>query len=150
MLGIDMGDQTDPCQIPYFTVPVPQLDPVGRPQWQALDGNSDQDLVMWATQGGIMDRAQEHLGLGDEHIIEMRRLLDEQIGIVEEGGDPINTIRDPAENECLVPAYSVTMPPKITPDGRPDRTNAARKYSPVYSEATLKALGEAAFAEPVH
>jgi 5,5'-dehydrodivanillate O-demethylase oxygenase subunit len=150
MLGIELADQTDPAKIPYFSVPMPQLDSVGRPQWHSLDGNSDQDLVMWATQGGIMDRTKEHLGLGDENILHMRRLLDQQIGIVEEGGDPINVFRDPTANESLVPAISVTMPPKITPDGRPDRTNAARKYSGVYTEATVRALGEAALAEPTH
>jgi 5,5'-dehydrodivanillate O-demethylase len=150
MLGIVLGDQSDPRHIPYFTVPMPEFDAMGRPQWSSLDGNSDQDLVMWATQGDVMDRTQEHLGVGDEHILQMRHLLDQQIGIVEEGGEPINIFRDPAANECLVPAVTVTMPPKITPDGRPDRTNAARKYSRVYTEATVKALGKAALHEPVH
>jgi hypothetical protein len=105
---------------------------------------------MWATQGDIMDRTLEHLGMGDEHLLAMRSLLDEQIGVVEEGGDPINVFRDPEANECIVPSVCAPMPPHITPDGRPDRTNAARKYSEVFTEAYRRALGEASLTEPVH
>lgn len=148
-LGVDLPEQ-DPLEIPTFHVPVPTLDANGIPQYAHMDGNSDQDLAMWYTQGPIMDRTAEHLSVGDEHIIHQRRLLDEQIRIVEDGGDPINTFRNPNENVCLVPEWSAPMPPRITPDGRPDRTNAARKYSVVYTKATVAALGESALAEPVH
>ena len=31
-----------------------------------------------------------------------RRLLEEQMQVVADGGDPLNTHRDPAANECIV------------------------------------------------
>ena len=52
-----------------------------------------QDSMAWVTQGAIADRAAEHLGAGDRGIAMWRQLLAEQIGIVEEGGDPMNVFR---------------------------------------------------------
>ena len=104
---------------------------------------------MWVTQGEMTDRSKEHLGVGDEQIIRMRQLLEEQISIVEEGGDPINVFRDPTQNQCLVPKFSSRIP-RITPDGRIDRTNDARKYSPIVTGAAARHDGEEALKEPVH
>lgn len=61
-----------------------------------------QDFVAWAEQGPIMDRSQEMLSVSDEGVILFRKQLLEQIEVVRDGGDPINTFRDPAENECIV------------------------------------------------
>jgi hypothetical protein len=105
---------------------------------------------MWYGQGAIADRTQEHLGLGDRHIIQYRRYLDEQIQRVERGEEPINVLRDPAQNDCLVPPAKAIMPPKATPDGRPDRVNAVRKYSPIFRAAYARKCGSASLAEPVH
>ena len=104
---------------------------------------------MWASQGEVFDRSREHLGHGDEQIIRARQLLEEQISIVEEGGDPLNVFRDPVQNQCLVPKFSSRIP-RITPDGRIDRTNDARKYSPIVTQAAAKNEGEEALKEPVH
>ena len=60
-----------------------------------------QDYVAWSEQGEIADRTQEMLGSSDEGVIMFRKLLAEQIDVVLEGGDPINTVRDPAKNECI-------------------------------------------------
>jgi len=79
----------------------------------------------------------------------MRQLLEEQIGIVEEGGDPLNTFRDPAENVCLSLPWAPFIP-YLTPDGRPDRTQNARKYSPIVTEAAIRSYGEGTLGEPVH
>jgi hypothetical protein len=114
-----------------------------------LDGNSGQDIVMWCSQGALSDRSREHLGYGDEQIIRSRQLLEEQISIVEEGGDPLNTFRDPDANQCLVPTFSSQIP-FLRADGRVDRTNDARKYSAVITWATVKRYGEDALKEPVH
>jgi len=149
-IGINMPPQKHDTDIPSFDVPVPKLLNGSEPDWALLDNNSGQDLVMWYTQGPIVDRTLEKLGAGDRHIVLYRRQLEEQIKIVEEGGDPINTFRDPSQNVCIVPTHTAKMPPRKTPDGRPDRTNAARKYSPLYTEATKQQLGAKALKDPVH
>jgi 5,5'-dehydrodivanillate O-demethylase len=148
-LGIEIPPQDDPRDIPFFEVPVPGLDERRQPQWSLLDGNSGQDLLMWASQGEIFDRSLEHLGAGDDQIIRARQLLEEQISIVEEGGDPLNVFRDPAQNQCLMPRFSSKIP-RITPDGRIDRTNDARNSSPVVTSAAKNRHGEAVLEEPVH
>ena len=57
--------------------------------------------MAWETQGPLTDRATEHLGVGDEGIIEFRKLLKEQIERVQQGFDPIGVIRDPAKNQVI-------------------------------------------------
>jgi 5,5'-dehydrodivanillate O-demethylase oxygenase subunit len=148
-LGVEIPPQDDPRAIPFFDIPVPGVDAKGQPQWSLLDGNSGQDILMWTSQGATGDRTREHLGHGDEQVIRLRQLLEEQIGIVEEGGDPINTFRDPAENECLMPRWT-SKNPLLRPDGGVDRTDAARKYSVVFTEAAAKRHGEDSLKEPVH
>ena len=61
-----------------------------------------QDHMAWISQGGITDRATESLNTTDIGLIMFRKMLDEQLSIVADGGDPMNTFRDPAENECIV------------------------------------------------
>ena len=85
-----------------------------------------------------------------KNIVQLRKLLEEQIQIVEAGGDPMNTFRDPQTNKCLRPEFRLHMRPRLAPDGRPDRTNAARKYSPVYRQATLARLGPDGLKDPAH
>ena len=62
---------------------------------------SAQDSMAWETQGPRTDRTQEHLGAGDEGIIELRKLLREQIERVQRGLDPIGIIRDPEKNQLI-------------------------------------------------
>jgi 5,5'-dehydrodivanillate O-demethylase len=149
-LGINIPAQADPRDIPVFEIPLPGLVNGVEPDWTLLDNNSGQDLAIWCSQGDIMDRTTENLSNGDANIIRMRRYLDEQIKIVEAGGDPINVMRDPSKNTCLVPTRMAPMPPRMTADGRPDRTNAARKYSPAYIKATVARLNAAALLDPAY
>lgn len=149
-LGVELPGQNDQRAIPVFDVPVPAFAHGDESDWAMLDSNCAQDMVMWCTQGPIMDRTDEHLGVGDKHLVQYRKLLDQQIAIVESGGEPINTFRSPDENVCLVPPHMVRMRPRVAADGRPDRTNAARKYSPVYTQATVNRLGKYALSDPVH
>ena len=58
-----------------------------------------QDQAAWIMQGPIMDRTTERLGVSDVGIIMFRRILEEQMQIVESGGDPINVHRNTDENE---------------------------------------------------
>jgi 5,5'-dehydrodivanillate O-demethylase oxygenase subunit len=60
-----------------------------------------QDSMAWETQGARADRSQEHLGVGDEGVIELRKLLREQIERVQQGLDPIGLIRDPEKNQLI-------------------------------------------------
>jgi 5,5'-dehydrodivanillate O-demethylase len=149
-LGVELKPQKDPREIPFFEVPVPTLVNGQAPDWTLLDNNSGQDLVMWYSQGAIVDRSKENLGAGDRNILQLRKLLQQQISIVESGGDPINTYRDPEQNKCIIPLHQVPGRPRLSPEGRPDRTNAARKYSPAYQKATVARLGARALLDPAH
>jgi 5,5'-dehydrodivanillate O-demethylase len=62
---------------------------------------SAQDSMAWETQGAITDRTDERLGAGDQGIIALRKLLKEQIEIVQKGLDPIGIIRDPEKNRRI-------------------------------------------------
>jgi len=90
-----------PEDIPVYHVPIAGVDDEGLPIWGQLDNNSGQDHFAWTSQGPRMDRSRERLGQSDVGLILFRRMLMEQIDIVEEGGDPMNTFRDPATNDVI-------------------------------------------------
>jgi 5,5'-dehydrodivanillate O-demethylase len=73
----------------------PLTDEQGR---YVIDYVFGQDYMGWATQGPIAERHLEKLGEADKGIILYRRLLKQQLGIVEDGGVPMNVFRDPAQN----------------------------------------------------
>ena len=75
-----------------------------------------QDTMAWTTQGPIADRTVERLAESDKGVILFRRLLQEQMRIVEDGGEPMNVIRDPAKNEII------TLISEHNPDGKPKPT----------------------------
>jgi 5,5'-dehydrodivanillate O-demethylase len=147
--GLEVPPQPDSISVPWFTVPVPGLTERAEPAWSVLDNNSGQDMTMWYSQGPIVDRSQEHLGPGDRNIIRMRQLLEEQIRVVEAGGDPLNVFRDPESNQCLRPSFGFRRSNRRQ-DGQLDRTTAARKYSPLLSAAAAREMGDAVLREPVH
>ena len=96
------------------------------------------------------DAAKEHLGKGDGGVILFRQLLEAQIKIVEDGGEPINTFRDPNANQSI--DTMVEKPAeffaRLSGSGV-DRTLGARKYSPIYREATRRIEGEEALSRPI-
>jgi 5,5'-dehydrodivanillate O-demethylase len=95
------------ADIPVYKVPVPGVDAEGLPIWELADNNSGQDNFAWSSQGPVTPRWTEHLGESDKGLILYRRLLREQMKIVEDGGDPMNTFRDPAKNVSIhVPTES--------------------------------------------
>jgi len=55
------------------------------------------DMVLWVSQGDLLDRTREHLSEGDRGVELYRRMLQQQVAIVEDGGDPMNTFRVTAE-----------------------------------------------------
>jgi 5,5'-dehydrodivanillate O-demethylase oxygenase subunit len=65
-----------------------------------------QDKMAWETQGELFDRSKEHIGASDRGIAMVRKMLLEQIKVVQEGGDPIGTMRDPERNRIIeAPAW---------------------------------------------
>ncbi|MGH7768995.1 MAG: hypothetical protein ACREQP_16235, partial [Candidatus Binatia bacterium] len=60
-----------------------------------------QDAMAWESQGPIFDRTKETLGRSDVGIVKFRKMLREQIRIVEQGGEPIALARDPAKNRVI-------------------------------------------------
>jgi 5,5'-dehydrodivanillate O-demethylase len=66
-----------------------------------LDYTLAQDMVGWWSQDTIVPREMEKLGQSDKGLILYRRMLKEQMDLVEDGGEPMNTFRDPAENQYL-------------------------------------------------
>ena len=149
-LEIDWEPQTDPRDIPIFEVPLAGS-PGGVPDWPLLDNAGAQDTAILSSQGEIADRTNEHLGLSDRGVIWYRQLLEEQIAIVEEGGDPVGTFRDPATNEYLeVPTGERgAMGWRFRDADGVILHNLSRKYSPVFRAAVVKLHGEAALNEPV-
>jgi 5,5'-dehydrodivanillate O-demethylase oxygenase subunit len=87
---------------PQTTIPisdVPYVHKNGRLVVETING---QDMMAWVTQGEISERSTERLGTSDTGVILFRNLLDEQIGKVERGEDPIGVIRDPASNDPYI------------------------------------------------
>jgi 5,5'-dehydrodivanillate O-demethylase len=82
--------------IPIYESPI--VDNEGK---YILDYVLAQDMVAWWSQDQIVPREVEKLGESDKGLILYRRMLKEQMKIVEDGGEPINVFRDPAENEYL-------------------------------------------------
>jgi 5,5'-dehydrodivanillate O-demethylase len=96
-----------PEDIPLYQVPIPGVDAEGLPVWSLADNNSGQDNYAWVSQGSVTPRWTEHLGESDKGLILFRRLLREQMKLVENGQDPMNTFRDPATNVSIhVPTES--------------------------------------------
>jgi 5,5'-dehydrodivanillate O-demethylase len=145
-----------------YQVPVPGVDGQGLPIWELVDKNSGQDNYAWSTQGPITPRWTEHLGESDKGIILYRRLLREQMKIVEDGGDPMNTFRDPEKNVSI---HVPTESDDPTWHGRSARhnqqllkgamsTGSSGKYSPISQRRARSAgfaipEGAAAAAEKV-
>ena len=78
-----------------------------------------QDAMAWETQGALTDRTKEHLGYADRGIVMLRKLLKEQIEIVQEGGEPMGLIRDPAKNKMIhiaVMNEKIGLPRTVAPD----------------------------------
>ena len=86
----------DQAYVPYFEHPI--FDEVGNP---IVDYVVAQDMAAWWGQGAITDRENEWLGTSDAGVLLFRRLLKDQIKVVQDGGEPINVFRDPATNDCI-------------------------------------------------
>ncbi|MEE8494491.1 MAG: hypothetical protein V3S25_10650, partial [Nitrospirales bacterium] len=122
------GDEPEqgPADPPVYYPPVPDLDEQGQPVWEGLRSNMAQDTAAWITQDAIADRTREHLGRSDEGVILFRQMLEENIRIVQDGGDPMNVLRDPRQNE-----YIPFVTEKQHYFNAPRQQIAAFMYSPI-------------------
>jgi phthalate 4,5-dioxygenase len=59
-----------------------------RDTFTGITGINAQDRAVQESMGKIMDRTQEHLGAADKAIIATRRLLEQAVRAVQDGGDP--------------------------------------------------------------
>jgi len=76
----------------------------GKYRWDESTGwiaRGDQDRCAQESQGPIFDRSGEHLGVSDEGVIMLRRMLKQSIEAVQQGQDPVGTVRDPVRNEMI-------------------------------------------------
>ena len=87
--------------VPVYYPPLPGLDAHGHPTWGVMDVAGMQDMLMWVARGPMADRSTEELGAGEDGIVLLRQLLQENMRLVEQGEDPIGVIRDPAKNVCI-------------------------------------------------
>lgn len=131
--GIEVPEQK---VVPFFDAPF--ADERGEP---IFDYITAQDHMAWWSQGEVTDRTKEHLAYTDTAIIAYRQLLQEQLDIVEEGGEPMNVFRDVALKDRMLP---MVPPPKewsLTFDTRrgaraeqPRFVTDTAHFSPVYDQ----------------
>jgi 5,5'-dehydrodivanillate O-demethylase len=57
--------------------------------------------MAWETEGPVVDRTKELLGVSDRGIVLYRKMLNEQIAAVQAGKEPLGLIRDPAKNRQI-------------------------------------------------
>jgi 5,5'-dehydrodivanillate O-demethylase len=77
---------------------VPFLDEQGEFIMDNVDG---QDMMAWITQGTVADRSRENLASSDKGVAIYRRVLRREMKKVQQGLDPMGTVRDPAQNLCI-------------------------------------------------
>ena len=83
----------------------------------------DQDKMAWITQGPVAERFKEKLGESDTGIILFRKMLKEQMALVEDGGEPMNVFHDPQV------AGNLHLPMESEPFGL--RTKDVMQYVPI-------------------
>jgi 5,5'-dehydrodivanillate O-demethylase len=89
-LAIDGVEVPEQKVIPWYKVPL--YDEDGHP---VLDNILSQDAHAWIAQGPVTDRTREHLGRTDAPVVFIRKQFEQQLRVMEQGGDPMNVFRDP-------------------------------------------------------
>src|SRR5918996_5069277 len=99
---LEEGETQNAEEMPLYDMPSPTLDRHGQPQFQYLDNDVDpQDNAIFVSQEAIYDRTKELLGESDRGIVLYRHVLENQIKLIADGKDPMNTFRDPVKNRRL-------------------------------------------------
>ena len=66
-----------------------------------MDAVQAQDHMAWETQGPIADRTTERLATSDRGVVLLREIMKREIRRVQEGLDPVGTIRDPQDHVLI-------------------------------------------------
>ncbi len=113
-------------------------------------GSSSGECGVRVAQGINPDRRLEHLGESDKGIILYRKLLEEQVAVVQDGGDPLGTIRDPKKNERLSTPQEGWRPmrPDMSPNNvTPPRSKLKDQILQLLAEARESAATDASSSE---
>jgi 5,5'-dehydrodivanillate O-demethylase oxygenase subunit len=122
----DDGKPVPPQEhVPVYRTPL--TEPNGKFKTDWVTG---QDIMVWATQGPIMDRSDEKLGASDQGIMFYRKVLQEQIDVMESGDDPLAVIRDPSRNVLI----EIKREPGPAGDAS-SMDHHWQQFSPIYHEA---------------
>jgi len=122
---------------PQESIPLYQI-PLKDEQGEYLFGIPGiRDMVLWSSQGEILDRTRENLGPSDEGLLLYRRVLQQQVSIVEDGGEPMNVFRQAVD---MGPSLDLQAPegPALLPGGfDPERLEEdVEQYSPAIEQIT--------------
>ncbi len=114
-------------RVPYYEIPLYRNGELN------VEVPLPQDFMAWVTQGPVADRTRERLGESDVGVIQLRRMLNEAMATVADGGDPMNVFRDPASNECLEMTQEKVY---YTPDRNQARMiyHGHQRYNPAIGE----------------
>ena len=100
-IGLNFKPTPDGSKVEQGEVPVKFISHQDEQGKYLLDSTYGQDAMSWESPGPVFDRTQERLGASDLGISIFRKMLQEQIQSVQEGGDPIGLVRDPEENKMI-------------------------------------------------
>ena len=81
--------------------PIEYFNLMGEDDDYCMDVVLSQDAMAWETQGSVADRSLEILGVADMGIVKFRRLVQEQIKIVEDGGTPLGVVPDKDKDQVI-------------------------------------------------
>ena len=107
LMPADAGPPLADADVPYEV----RVDPPDLPI-EAYDVSTvwQQDRVVWETQGELADRTREHLGATDRGIVLFRRMLAEQIDLVERGAAPTVAVVSDARRDEIIAFEGATRP----------------------------------------
>jgi 5,5'-dehydrodivanillate O-demethylase len=122
------GSLVDQTQVPYqYIGPIKTpYDDQGIQRYEhRMDTFAGQDGMAWETQGPLTNRECEHLSVSDAGIIMFRKMLDKQITVAAEGGDPIGVLRHPHD----IVNFKVQRESRHTGEIIPWRGQVARSFA---------------------
>jgi 5,5'-dehydrodivanillate O-demethylase len=89
------------------------------------DTQTATDVVVFFGQSPRTDRTKEHLASSDAGVVALRRQLKSQINVVAEGGEPMNVIRDEADQVVVLPRVKSSYGRGFNEDGTYERGMAS-------------------------
>lgn len=126
-LGVGGVEASEQKVIPWYNVPLYDED-----GWPVLDNILSQDAHAWIAQGPLTDRTKEHLARTDVPVIFIRKQFEEQLRVVEGGGDPMNVFRDPERMPEVLHGGRWEVSASATDDSGPS-SSASSSYNRGYN-----------------